>query len=151
MYTLVVVDMQAKFPASLDTRVQNNCKRAIRNAIKNKAAIIFLEYVDYGPTLPCLTDLVKGYSNVHHATKSDWDGSPHSNVLIKKHGLPNNKFKVCGVYTECCVAATVIGLSRTYNDSKINLLSKACGSTCDAHHQRGIRDMKPLRNVRIWA
>jgi len=151
MYTLVVVDMQAKFPDSLGKRVQDNCKRAIRKAVKNKAAIIFVEYKGYGPTLPCLTKLAKDYKKVYHTVKNEWDGSSHSLELVKMHSLSASKIKVCGVYTDCCVAATVQGLSNKLSRSKIELLSRACASTNDSNHNSGIKKMQTLPNVRVWS
>jgi nicotinamidase-related amidase len=150
MYTLVVVDMQAMFPDSLGKRVQDNCKRAIRKAVKNKAAIIFVEYKNYGPTLPCLTKLAKNYKKVYHTTKSQWDGSANAIRLVTKHNLVGSKFKVCGVYTECCVQATVEGLSKLRPTSKINLLSKACSSSSARFHNSGINAMRKLSNVRVY-
>jgi len=149
-YTLVVVDMQAQFPDSMDKRVQENCKRAIRKAVKDKAAIIFLEYDDYGPTLPCLTSLAKKYKKAYHAVKCEWDGSPQSLNLIKKYKLADSHFKVCGVYTECCVQATVYGLSNKFPKSKINLLGGACNSWSETSHKNGLDMMKKIPNVRVY-
>jgi len=150
MYTLVVVDMQAMFPDSLGKRVQDNCKRAIRKAVKNKAAIIFVEYKGYGPTLPCLTKLAKDYKKVYHTIKDKWDGSVQSINLVTKHNLVGSKFKVCGVYTDCCVQATVEGLSKLRPASKINLLSKACASSNSRSHNNGVIAMRKLSNVRVY-
>ena len=150
MYTLVVVDMQAKFPDSLGKRVQDNCKRAIRKAVKNKAAIIFVEYSNYGPTLPSLTKLAKDYKKVYHTTKSAWDGSAHAIKLVTKHNLVGTRFKVCGVYTDCCVQARVEGLSKLRPTSKINLLSKACASSNLRSHNNGVTAMRKLPNVRVY-
>jgi nicotinamidase-related amidase len=151
MYTLVVVDMQAKFPDSLGRRVQENCKRAIRKAVKSKAAIIFVEYSNYGPTLPCLTKLVKKYKRVFHTIKNQWDGSTNVSDLLRTNNLVASKIKVCGVYTDCCVKATVEGLSNKHSQSRIELLSKACASTNDYNHDSGVKRMQALPNVRVWS
>lgn len=149
MYTLVVVDMQAKFDASLEHKVQEHCKRAIAKAVKNKAAIVFVEFAHYGPTLPNLTKVTRGYDKVYHATKRDWDGSSQVLELVKKHNLFANKFRVCGVYTECCVQATVEGLHQETKHAKIQLIESACNSS-DGHYQRkGLNAMRKLNRVRL--
>lgn len=150
MYSLVVVDMQAKFHAALDKKVQEHCKKAIRRAIKSRAAIIFVEYVDHGPTLPCLTNLTKNYHRVFHTSKDDWDGSRHTLKVAENHSLPLFKIKVCGVYTDCCVHATVRGLSQKKPFSKIEILKEACGATNATAQDTGIKRMLELKNVRAW-
>jgi nicotinamidase-related amidase len=149
MYTLVVVDMQAKFPKSLDKTVQLNCRRAVAKAIKNRASIVFLEFSNYGPTLPQLTKLTKDYDKVYHATKSGWDGSAEALKLVKEHGLAGKRFRVCGVYTDCCVQATLEGLHGAIKDAKIELIHKACGATSD-HTQAGtIQTARKMPRVRV--
>lgn len=150
MFTLIVVDMQARFPESLGNGVQENCKRAIRRAVKSGAAIIFVEYQNHGPTLPSLTKLVRGYDKVYHVVKDQWDGSLHSYRIIKDAALRTSKIKVCGVYTDCCVQATVEGLSQILSKSRIEVLSKACASINKKNHVSGLRVMKRLPNVKVW-
>lgn len=149
MYTLVVVDMQAKFPRSLQGDTLLHCKRAVRKAIKNRAAIVFLEFSGHGPTLPALTKLTKGYDRVYHATKSDWDGSMQTLYLAKTHRLNTSKFRVCGVYTECCVDATLQGLRAKKPKAKMEMLHKACGATAASEQKRIIEANRKLKNVRI--
>lgn len=149
MYTLVVVDMQAKFPRSLEGTTLLHCKRAVQKAIKNRADIVFLEFNNYGPTLPALTKLTQGYDRVFHASKGDWDGSPQTLLLAKQHNLRTNKFRVCGVYTECCVDATLEGLRKKKPLAKIELIHKACGATHNDEQKRIVEKNRKLKNVRV--
>lgn len=149
MYTLVVVDMQDGFVAARGKKVQDQTKRAIKNAMKDRASIIFVEFAGQGPTYPCLTQLTKTYDKVHTVVKQGWDGSRESMEVIKKFKLSSKRFKVCGVYTECCVDATVQGLASAIPTSKIKVLEKACWSTDNTDHQRGLSSMLSLKNVKV--
>lgn len=149
MYTLVVVDMQAKFPRSLEGDTLLHCKRAVQKAIKNKADIVFLEFSNYGPTLPALTKLTKNYKRAYHATKGEWDGSMQTLHLANEFGLNTNKFRVCGVYTECCVEATLDGLRAKKPLAKMEFLHKACGASHDSDQRRIVSRVSKLKNVRV--
>jgi nicotinamidase-related amidase len=149
MYTLVVVDMQPEFIAARDKKVQLHCKRAIAKAIKQRASIVFVEFVDHGDTLPCLTKLTRGYDKVYHVSKDEWDGSQQSLAVIRQNKLSGKRFVVCGVYTDCCVNATVGGLVRSVPDSRIKVLRNACGATDERMHADGLRTMNRHRNVRL--
>src|SRR5574338_26661 len=149
MYTLVVVDMQAKFPRSLEGDTLLHCKRAVRKAIKNRAAIVFLEFSNYGPTLPALTKLTENYDRVYHATKGEWDGSMQTLHLAQVHRLNTSKFRICGVYTECCVDATIQGLRSKKPNAKMEMIHKACGASHDSDQKRIVEQNRKLKNVRI--
>lgn len=146
MYTLVVVDMQYEFFAARNEKTQKACKDAIKKAIKNKSPIVFLEYVDYGPTLPSLTKLTRNYSKVFHVSKSEWDGSSESLKVLTDNKITSSKFRVCGVYTDCCVAATAIGLAEKSPSSKIEVLEKACWASSDIYHENGLKKMSSHKN-----
>jgi nicotinamidase-related amidase len=150
MYTLVVVDMQDEFVASRNKRVQEACKKAIKRAIRNKSPIVFLEYVGYGPTLPSLTKLTRNYPKVFHASKNDWDGSRESLKALTRNKIEHSKFKICGVYTDCCVAATANGLIDKCPAFKVEVLSKACWATDSKYHKNGLAKMSGYnKRIRI--
>jgi nicotinamidase-related amidase len=141
MYTLVVVDMQDKFVASRAPKVQEACKRAVAKAIQQRATIVFVEFDNYGPTIPKLTKLTKGYPNVMHVSKGDWDGSSQALKALKDRGVEYRKFKVCGVYTECCVAATAKGIADRVANSRVEVIRSACWSSNMDDHQYGLKQM----------
>jgi len=141
MYTLVVVDMQHKFFAARNLNTQKACKKAITKAIKNKSPIVFLEFVNYGPTLPSLTKLTRDYPKAFHVSKNEWDGSSESLKALTDNKIESSKFKVCGIYTDCCVAATARGLVDKRPTSKVEVLASACWAIDDSFHKCGLDQM----------
>ena len=145
MYTLVVVDMQAGFNSSNGKRVRENCLREIQKAVVDNAHIIFLEFDGYDETHPELT------SNLHEQVavlqKSEDDGSKEVEREVRRNKRPTN-FKVCGINTDCCVAATVRGLTARFLMSRIEVVADACAS--DWYHLKGLEAMKSLQgNVNV--
>lgn len=148
MYTLVVVDMQSQFKAANGKRVRENCLREILQAIKDNSPIIFLEWEGYPPTLDDLILPVKDqYQNYYVKTKVTDDGSAQVESLVYLNRLPKN-FKVCGVNTDCCVAATVRGLTSRFEMAIIDVIADACDS--DWNHLAGLDRMKKMQcNVNV--
>jgi nicotinamidase-related amidase len=146
-YSLLVVDMQKYFPPANGKRILANCKKEIITAMKNKAAIIFLEYIGCGPTKRELSALTRGYARVYFDIKDADDGSLEAAVLIRKHKLPKANIRVVGVNTDCCVASTVEGLTQRLFKSKIDVVASACDSNWD--HFSGLRHLSNMRNVRV--
>lgn len=148
MYTLIVVDMQERFSASNRARVRENCLREITQAVKDDAHIIFLEYRSCGPTLPELTSAL--HTKCVFKEKAGDDGSAEVEAEVILNKLPKH-FKVCGVNTDCCVHATVRGLTARFPMATIDVIADACDS--DWHHQNGINrlvEMKGNVNVRSF-
>lgn len=141
MYTLVVVDMQPGFDGALGSRVRANCLREIKQAMQDNAPIVFLEFNGYGDTMPELLDPVSNYENYHQYTKSVDDGGPEVRDAVVEHGLPK-KFKVCGINTDCCVHATVRGLTNFFPMAMIEVIADACDS--DLYHLSGLDRMKQM-------
>lgn len=130
-YTLVVVDMQTYFSAANDKSVLQNCKNEVAKAMDKGAAIIFVEFIGCGRTIPGLVKLTKYYDRVFIVRKDDDDGSREVRKVIKDNKLPANKIKVCGVNTDCCVLETVLGLNTLMKPSKMKVLAYACNSEYD--------------------
>jgi len=148
MYTLVVVDMQPAFDAANGKRVVDNCFREILLAIKNDFPILFLEFDGYEDTHPKLMDAVKnsGYANYYLRSKREDDGSDQIQKSVYDHGLPRS-FRVCGINTDCCVAATVRGLRARFANAPIDVVADACDSNW--YHLRGLEDIKSVDGVRL--
>ena len=75
MYSLLIIDMQSYFPAANNRRVISNCKREIETAMEKRAAIIFVEFNNCGPSIKSLLSLADGYDRLHFAHKDMDDGS----------------------------------------------------------------------------
>lgn len=145
MYTLVVVDMQPGFNSAHGKRVRQNCLREIRKAVEDDAYIIFLEFSGYESTHPELMENL--HKRVAVLEKSDDDGSKEVEKEIRRNKLPTH-FKVCGINTDCCVAATVRGLTARFPMSRIEVVADACDS--DWYHLKGLEEMKRLQgNVNV--
>lgn len=140
-YTLVVVDMQSRFNAANGERVRKNCLREIMKAIKNELPIIFLEWEGEEVTLPELTKPCK--DNFYVETKRTDDGSNEVQKLVIAHKLPRN-FRVCGVNTDCCVRATVVGLTARFSSATIDVIADACDS--DWNHTGGLTCLSNMKN-----
>jgi nicotinamidase-related amidase len=140
-YTLVVVDMQSRFNAANGERVRKNCLREIMKAIKNELPIIFLEWEGEEVTLPELTEPCK--DNFYVETKRTDDGSTEVEKIVRRHKLPKT-FRVCGVNTDCCVRATVVGLTARFPSATIDVIADACDS--DWNHTGGLTCMSNMKN-----
>jgi len=150
MYTLVVVDMQPMFSTSQKLRTKAAVNRLLKKAIKDNAPIIFLEYTRYGRTDPALLATVEGYESVHFRTKHTDDGSEEVHEVINAHNLPK-KIRICGVNTNYCVRATIMGLldkfPMTGIAESIEVHEKACNSSWA--HDLAIEDFKYLDQVSV--
>lgn len=147
MYTLIVIDMQYSFEAASNVRLINNCKLQIKNAIENRATIIFLEYQDCGSIIDSLLKISDSYDQKYFISKIDDDGSYEVYDVIYRNKLPNKTIKICGVNTDCCVYHTVSGLTARIPDSSIIVLSDSCYS--NYNHLVGLKNISKLRNVLI--
>ncbi|SRR5579885_1444967 len=147
MYTLVVVDMQSSFEAANSRRVRENCKREIERAMEAGAAIIFVEYIGQGPTIPSLVKLTDDYDRVFITRKNDDDGSREVRKVIQDNRLPAKRIRVCGVNTDCCVFETVSGLTCKLKSVTLEVVADACNS--DYQHLTGLNDMAKMSGVTI--
>jgi nicotinamidase-related amidase len=143
-YTLVVVDMQPDFSASLVCKSQ--VKKEVNKAVKSNNPIIFLEYKDsfgYYKYKSTYKDLVPaGYDKVIKSKKTEDSGAKNVVIHLNKRKLPK-KLKVCGVLTRYCVFETVSNLIR-YNKLDVAVIEKACGCEYKNSHKEAIASMKSL-------
>jgi len=141
-YTLVVVDMQPDFLASLACKEQ--VKKEVRKAVRSNNPIIFLEYKDdlgYYKYKPTYKDLVPvGYDKVIKSKKTEDSGARNVVIHLNKKKLPK-KLKVCGVNTQYCVFETVSNLIR-FNKLDVTVVAKACNCENKNSHERAITWMK---------
>lgn len=150
-YTLCVIDMQYYFGASRNAKVQNGCKKAIRKAMRDDAAILFVEYATCGRTVPTLVALTYGYKMAHLVIKTDDDGSGDIIKTIQHMKLPANHIKICGVNTDYCVLDTTRGLKESCPKStKIEVIADACNSNSGCNgHEDALYDLKHIVKVSV--
>lgn len=136
-YTLVVVDMQSKYPAANDPAVIGAVEQEILDAIRLKMPIIFLEYLswrrgvtlrDMPPTHERLTDHVKFYPHVELGEKWRDDGSDKVLNICNERRFVQTRFRIVGVNTDVCVRATVEGLNEAMPKSIIEVIVSACNT-----------------------
>jgi len=132
--TRIVVDMQPSFTASAKPEVLVGVTEELVRAKEEQAPVIFLEYKDFEQTYSALTDIFLKYPWAYTATKAINDGSEEAIKLIKKKKLNPFYLRVCGVNTDACVHATVVGLLDHYKRSKIEVVKKGCGCHCYNGH-----------------
>ena len=138
---LVIVDMQTKVPAAKHRATIDGCKAEITAAIAGNIPIFILELKsdqDFGPTLPELTNMLKGYANAHTVIKQQNDGSYILRQKFHDLGLqPEFQFIVCGINTEACVYETIDGLLCKFPKSKATIDRNAVNGNHNQHEQFG--------------
>lgn len=147
-YTLIIIDMQKPFRASQNESVQANVKKAIFKAIKDGAAIMFVEYKGYVKTMPSLTRILSNakYHRKYTVTKPWDDGSDQIVDALDKNDFPKKKLRICGVNTAYCVYQTVLGLVHNHSMTKnIEVIRDACWSDSESSHLLGLRDIAKLK------
>ena len=139
--------MQSYVSASNKASVQRSVQREIRQAMKNGAGILYVEFDGYGSTKPELTYLTRKNKRVSRVLKSYDDGS--TNVIEQLHKRRFNKshLKVVGVNTDYCVYETVQGLREKLPQAKIEVIADACSS--NASHKNGLKKIKRIPNIKI--
>lgn len=147
-YTLVVVDVQKEFLHKCSMSVKRNISACVKQAVKDNAGIVFLEFTDCGKTIYSLRRKVSKYKNAYFIEKSVEDGSDEVHWSINENKFPPTKIKVVGAYTDHCVKQTVFGLSKMFPTSNIEVIKRACHNYYDCA-QMSFDDMNKLKNVKV--
>lgn len=124
---LVVIDMQPQgFPLA------NSAKRGVMQEILAAMArnwhIIVVEFdlECAGETHSELLALLSGYPHWHQVKKAGEDGSQEIVDFCKYSGLSTKRFRITGVMTDVCVAATTTGLVGLLPDCQADVVKAAC-------------------------
>jgi nicotinamidase-related amidase len=143
--TLIIVDMQPKFPASNAPSVIKANQVLIRQFKRQKYPIIVLEYVarpwDKGGTSThaALKKTLGKYKKVVFATKEHDDGSDVVKEICDGHGFGTDEFLISGVNLGACVADTAYGLHDLYPHAKICLVEEAVNGYIGEYQLEWIR------------
>lgn len=170
MATLIVIDMQSSFIFRENSfpnygKTIDAVKEEILAAKKRNDYIVFVEYCYEArsrqkfnrfpsrnePTMSELLDLVSNYSNKIFCYKKLNDGGEEVVDALYYYNIPKTSLRVCGVYTNACVRATVQTISDKLPSSTIKVIRNA---TCapggdDWQKSEGILMMNSFKNVRI--
>ena len=126
--TLVVIDMQEAFPAACDPNVIIGVTQEIVTTRTKGGAIILVEYQNCGPSHSGFYKLLKNYRHKSRIHKRDDDGSLEILRAIHRRGFNDKWLRVCGVNSDCCVAATIRGLLDRSPESHVDVVKSACGT-----------------------
>lgn len=145
----MVIDMQTGFNASSCESVKDSVQNLIIQAKDDNAFIIIAHYMRCGKTHNNLLNLVKTYTHrsLVYANKNDKSGAIMTKIIKKRIRAP--VIKVCGVNTDACVKATVIGLTKILPDLYIEIITNACNDLSLHGHTSGLDTMARLKNVYI--
>lgn len=131
---LVIIDMQSKFRASNSIKIILQVARLIKKAIKANHRIFFVELGEE-PTHAPLTQLCEeaGYGGrCWTVKKAGESGAREVAEKCLELCIEPREVVVCGVNTDACVKATVIGLAQTMPRSKVYVVKRACNMTKDS-------------------
>lgn len=146
--TLVVVDMQPCFEASLDVDVIVGVTCEIVKARQRGAPIILVEYRGFDiqdRTHDAFYDLLRNYKRRAIIGKSDDDGSREILQTLKRRQFNSRHLRICGVNSDACVWSTVEGLLEKLDNARIDVVKRACGSEDPFDWRRFLRH----RNLRL--
>jgi nicotinamidase-related amidase len=129
MYTLVIIDMQEGFEASFEPNVVAGVTQEILLAKSLKLPILVVEFSDNGDTHYGLMRLIAGYNRKAKVAKIDDDGSDVIIRALRRKKFPKDMLRICGVNTDCCVLATIVGLIRKNPTVKIQVPKHACNTS----------------------
>ncbi len=130
---LVVVDMQPIYLTREDHALIERVGLLIDKAIAAGQPIVLLEYAGKGRTCIELIRRLEGYALVRTKQKYGWGGAAETMEAFADMGVSPLSVSVCGVYTEQCVAQTVLGLVYNLPGNAIDVLTAACLSIASAY------------------
>lgn len=136
--------MQPYLAASQQPDTLGAVEREIRSAIERKALIVVLEFKDSGKTHISLMRLLRNYRRLAVSVKTTDDGSAWVTAACREHGFGMKHFRICGVNTDACVLATVLGLTDRIPDCTVALVRDACSTK---HSTYNWYDYRNRRNV----
>jgi hypothetical protein len=150
-YTLICIDMQGFFQTS--HMIEKECNQALREAIKDRASILMVEYADCGRSLRSIRKTLDGYRKAFTVLKSDDDGANALFTAIEHYRTPSNKIKFIGVNTDACVYETANSLKEYFPDSKFEIIANACNAESETNHKTALKCLKnngfKIRNIKL--
>lgn len=128
MPTLVVIDMQTGFGSANHRPTIDAVIEEIQSAIRNKWAIVLVEYVGFGTTLPEILKEAKKSPMLTRVDKENDDGAWEVFKTVTDWGYDYWTLRICGVNANMCVRDTVTGLVKLLPETNIAIVDRACHS-----------------------
>jgi hypothetical protein len=149
-HTLVVVDMQRKFPSANKRSLIQNVANEIISTIQQRGTILFVEFIGFGPTHQKLVALTDNYEKTFLVRKARDDGHDEVIKCLRDNDLPMGKIKGVGVNTNQCVWYTLSRLMKEHLPlSQLEIVRKACNSYSLPAHKEGLRYFSEAKNVTL--
>lgn len=124
---LCVIDMQYPFVSADDNAEQIDAVVALcREAVSRDELILIIEDTHGHPTADAIKEAVRGYSNVHYLSKSQWDGSLQVSIKCTELKVAPKRVAACGAYDSQCVRATINGMREWFPATPIIVHRNAC-------------------------
>lgn len=146
---LLLIDLQKKYPAALDSNLITVVCTEIWNARRENIPIISLNYYTQYDIVDKIEMNLHGYRNLHTIVKYINDGSINVRYILYKLGLENADFYVCGVNTDACVRETVESLYHCNKNFKINIIANGCNTESQTNHDNQINSFIANNRFRI--
>jgi len=117
-----------------------NVIREIAIAKENQQHIVVLELAGDGETEQKIKEVLDNYDKKHYIIKHNNSGCGNLMNYLDGKNLDFNNFKICGVNSCSCVAATAQGLVDKH-DKNIIMIDDACNCRLedDEHEHTGLR------------
>lgn len=124
-YTLVVIDMQTAYEVARP--IIGEVIALIEQAKRDQAPIVIVEYNGSGPTYLEILRATESYMPSCRIAKKGFGGGQEVLAACQERGYPTSEFRVCGVYSDCCVQATCEQIAEAVNNlAKIEVYRRAC-------------------------
>lgn len=125
-----IVDVQDAFIRKNEygtKRIVKYVTKRIREYKKKNQPIFLIKFKKCGNVLPQIRNELRGYKYLFHSYKTEMDGSNNVIKRLKKMNVEDpNEIRVCGVYTDLCVANTIKGFFKQTKNTKIKIDFKEC-------------------------
>lgn len=130
--TLVIVDMQAEFLGVCKTAFLTHVLAQIALARSRGWSIVLLEVKPWriGESIPEIQEALRG-ARFKRVSKQQTSGSREVLDCCFEEGFNSEFFRVVGVYTDACVAATAEGLAVENEHCQVRVMKEACASDLD--------------------
>ena len=141
-YTLLIIDMQSNFDAANNPNTILSTLKEIKDAKDNGCAIMVVESrndpaiesskyplsYQFENTHEVILNEIKDYERSAVISKHECNGSFYIKEFLLEADCDFNidKFRVCGVNTDACVASTINNMADDLFDAEFQIVKAAC-------------------------
>ena len=143
---LIIIDVQEYYsPYSTQPELIKAIVKHVKLAKKANAPIVCVEYYGEGKTV---SNILKEFPDAHRVVKHQCDGSNEIWRCLKRDYeiYPPATLKLCGIFTQDCVAKTADGLTKI--GFKIKIIEEACSSS-KVGHQYQVDNWLQTKKVKV--